>query len=222
MYCYQLSVETQSVDYYTDAYTYYPEKVHQFSGSSVWLARLDLMLFLIRLQHNTTIVYFHKISVQLSASDKEESISLGTWFFRNAYGGRNDFNWDWNVEATFFEKYGLYRAGDKDLLAIEQAHYRAISVEEVATKNIILSKQLLLFEEKYVDSLHDYAPELGVLYFFLEDYVKVFQFLIMRPMPCLQQITHHVAFKAFTAPNGDYKYMIRFREFYDDPPFLSF
>ncbi len=223
MFCYKLLIESQSVDYYTDEYTYHPEIVHTFSDNSIWIARLHLRLFLIKLQRDTTIVYFHRISITLFYAEHAESVNLGTWYTRYVSKGQNAFGWNWDAEAAIIEKYHLYREADKDLLTIEKLHYQAISPDEVSAKNTSLLQQLAHFEKKYALVLNTYAPEMGILYFFLDDRVKAFEWLLINPMPCLQHLTYNIAFYlSYIAQEKDNKYLKKFREFYDAPPFLSY
>ncbi len=222
MYTYTLQSERQVIDYYTDDRESYPESDWTFSDASVWAARRKLILHLIKKQKDSTIVDFSEISIYLSAKDGEESVFLGSWTLRSPYKKEYGFKWDWNAEAHFLEKHGLFRAGDKELLAIEQAYHQTPKLDENEAAIADLKTSLNRFEEKYKDSIQDYALETGILYFFLRDYAKAFDFLALFPMPALQDLTHFIASQLWWSgdkPNAEY--MKKYDALYQERPSLS-
>ncbi len=219
MYTYTLQSERQVIDYYTDDRESYPESDWTFSDASVWAARWKLILHLIKKQEDSTIVDFSEISIYLSANKEEEPVFLGSWTLRSPYKKEYGFEWDWKAEANFLEKHGLFRAGDKELLAIEQAYHQTPKLDENEDVTADLKTSLSQFEEKYKDAIQDYAPEIGILYFFLRDYAKAFDFLALCPMPAIQDLTYSIAFKlSYFGGNANYEYMRKYDALYQERP----
>ncbi len=219
---YTIQSKRQVIDYYTDDRESYPESDWTFSDASVWAARRRLILHLIKKQTDSTIVDFSEISIYLSANKEEEPVFLGSWVLKSPYKKEYGFKRDWKAENDFLEKHGLYRAGVKELLTIEQAYHQTPKLDEEKAIIADLKTSLNKFEEKYVDSIQDYAPEIGVLYFYLRDYAKAFDFLTLCPMPALQDLTYSIAFKlSYFGGNANYEYMRKYDALYEERPFLS-
>lgn len=217
MYCYKLSLINHTIDYYTDTHERSSEDIYQFSHTSVWIARLHLQLFLIGRQKNTTIVHFYEVSVELSTPNDENIVFLGTWFLRYSHKKQQPYQGDYQAEADFLEKHQLYRPADKNLLAIEQ------SWQHNRHQQIDIKQQLAELEKNFSDTLQLYAAELGILYFFIDEYPKAFQYLSTCPSPSLKNITYQIAFQlAYFGQNADYEYLRKYDSLYDnDRPFLS-
>lgn len=220
MYTYRLSSEKISVDYYTDERYIYPEEDSHFSNASIWQAKLSLITSLIYKQRRTTIVDYPEVSIHLSVNDSKEEVFLGSWLLKAGYKKEYDYQWDCENEAKFLEKYELYREGDKDLLAIEQSYHEMPKLDENKEVSVKLQERLADFTEKYTDSIKDYAPTVGILYFFLKNYEKAFHFFTLCPSPTLQDLTYRIAERfEYSEP----EYMKKHDALYNSyrPPFLS-
>lgn len=219
MYTYILTLNRIYIDYYSGDETYYPEDKCQFSDSSFWAARFRLMLDLTETQIKSTIVDFNEISIQLSTNEEEEPLFLGAWTLKQ---GRN-YKWDWQTEADFLEKHHLYRASDKELLAIEQAFHQSPQIKKDPAAMANLRNELNDFTKKYADSIQDYAPEIGLLYYFLEDKVQACEYFMQCPMTYHEDFAYKVVKSLFWYDKDIYRqYLKMYDEVYKGyrPPFL--
>ncbi len=208
MYTYTLKSERNVTDYYGIDQNSYPGVGRSFSDASIWVARQHLILYLIKEQERSMAHDYYDISIFLSANEEDEAVFLGAWTLRKLYPHK----WNWKAEAKFLKKHNLYRAGDKELLAIEQAYHQCSKDEDFEPIIADLKMRLSKFEEKYGDAIQDYAPELGILYYFLRDGFKAFEFLTLRPMFELQDLTYSIA-QAL-----GYEYLRKYDALYQEHP----